>query len=35
MTASFVGCKVALVLVGLLTVMIALLALGVWIWVPH
>jgi hypothetical protein len=29
------GCKVALALAGLLTVMIALAALDVWIWVPH
>jgi len=29
------GCKVAFVLAGLLTVMIALAALDVWIWVPH
>jgi hypothetical protein len=35
MTVSFVGCKVALTLAGLLTVMIALIALGVWVWVPH
>ena len=35
MTVSFVGCKAAFTLAGLLTVMIALIALGVWIWVPH
>jgi hypothetical protein len=35
MTVSFAGCKVVLTLAGLLTVMIALIALGVWIWVPH
>jgi hypothetical protein len=35
MTVSFVGCKGAFVLAGLLTVMIALTALGVWVWVPH
>jgi hypothetical protein len=29
------GCKVAFALAGLLTVMIALAALDVWIWVPH
>ena len=29
------GCKVAFALAGLLTVMIALMALDVWIWVPH
>jgi hypothetical protein len=29
------GCKVAVALAGLLTVMIALVALDVWIWVPH
>jgi hypothetical protein len=29
------ACKVALVLAGLLTVMIALVALDVWIWVPR
>jgi hypothetical protein len=29
------GCKVAIALAGLLTVMIALAALDVWIWVPH
>ena len=29
------GCKVACVIAGLLAVMIALAALGVWIWVPH
>jgi len=29
------GCKVAFVLASLLTVMIALAALDVWIWVPH
>jgi hypothetical protein len=29
------GCKVALALAALLTVMIALAALDVWIWVPH
>jgi hypothetical protein len=29
------GCKVAFVLAGLLTVVIAFAALGVWIWVPH
>jgi hypothetical protein len=28
------GCKVAFALAGLLTVMIALAALDVWIWVP-
>lgn len=35
MTVSFVGCKAALVLASLLMVMVALTALGVWIWVPH
>jgi hypothetical protein len=29
------GCKVVFVLAGLLTVMIVLVALDVWIWVPH
>jgi hypothetical protein len=29
------GCKVAFAIAGLLTVMIALAALDVWIWVPH
>jgi hypothetical protein len=29
------GCKVAFALAGLLTVMMALAALDVWIWVPH
>jgi hypothetical protein len=29
------GCKVVFALAGLLTVMIALAALDVWIWVPH
>ena len=29
------GCKVAFVLAGLLVVMIGLVALDVWIWVPH
>lgn len=29
------GCKMAFALAGLLTVMIALAALDVWIWVPH
>jgi hypothetical protein len=29
------GCKVAFALAGLLSVMIALAALDVWIWVPH
>ena len=29
------GCKVGFALAGLLTVMIALAALEVWIWVPH
>jgi hypothetical protein len=29
------GCKVAVALAGLLTIMIALVALDVWIWVPH
>ena len=29
------GCKVALALAGLLTVMIALAALDVWLWLPH
>jgi hypothetical protein len=29
------GCKVAFVPAGLLTVMIALTALAVWIWIPH
>jgi hypothetical protein len=28
-------CKVAVALAGILTVMIALVALDVWIWVPH
>jgi hypothetical protein len=35
MTVGFVGCKAAFVLAGLLTVMITLIALGVWVWVPH
>lgn len=29
------GCKLAFVLAGLLTVVIAFATLGVWIWVPH
>jgi hypothetical protein len=35
MTVSFGGCKVAFTLACLLTAMIALIALGVWTWVPH
>lgn len=34
-TAIKEGCKVVFVLASLLTVMIALAALDVWIWVPH